>query len=111
MSLWNIEVLTHLKSDIIFLTETWLEEFQNLDNYKLPDYNESYIVGGRGKGIAAYSKDKFSHKDNVKANGFSISVFQNDQMDVVGIYRSQDGNMTQLIHSVFFYKNKVYKNI
>ena len=80
-----------LKSDLIILTETWLEEYQNLDDYKLPDYDENFIIGGRGKGIATYSKNKFFHKHNVKENGFSISMFQNEQIDVIGVYRSQDG--------------------
>ena len=100
-------MLTHLKkdisllkSDLIILTETWLEEYQNLDDYKLPDYNESFNIGGRGKGIASYFANRFSHKHDVKEDGFSISMFQNEEIDVVGVYRSQEGDMTDLIEKL-----------
>ena len=89
-----------LKSDLIILTETWLEEYQNLDDYKLPDYNESFNIGGRGKGMASYFTTSFSHKHDVKEDGFSISMLQNDEIDVVGVYRSQAGDMTDLIEKL-----------
>ena len=89
-----------LKSNLIILTETWLEEYQNLNDYKLPDYNESFNIRGRGKGIASYFTNSFSHKHDVKEDGFSISMFQNEEIDVVGVYRSQDGDMTDLIEKL-----------
>ena len=65
-----------MKSDLIILTETWLEDNQDLDDYKLPDYKENFIIGGRGKGIASYHNKKFAHRVDMKEEGFSISMFQ-----------------------------------
>ena len=43
-----------LKSDLIILTETWLEEGETVNNdYDLPDYEANYNNVGRGRGIGS----------------------------------------------------------
>ena len=94
----NIKVdLSLLRSDLIILTETWLEEDQNCDGYDIPKFSSNFNNGGRGKGITSYFNKKFTHVTDIKKNGFSISLMRSDDLDVIGIYRSQDGNMQDII--------------
>ena len=79
------------------LTETWLDDGQNLENYKLPNFTGNFNNGGRGKGIASYYNEKFTHKANVMGEGFSISMLKTEEIDVIGVYRSHDGNTNCLI--------------
>ena len=50
--------------------------------------------------MVSYFTTSFSHKHDVKEDGFSISMLQNDEIDVVGVYRSQAGSMTDLIEKL-----------
>ena len=53
--------------------------------------------GGRGKGIATYYNKKFTHKTDIKMNGISISKMESEEMNVIGVYRSQEGDLEDLI--------------
>ena len=87
-----------LKSDVIILTETWLEQTQTLDDqYKLYDYEENLNNMGRGRGIASYFKLNFKHSRNINYEGFSITKIENDKYDIIGVYRSQEGDVMNLI--------------
>ena len=87
-----------LQSKIIFLTETWLEEKQNSsDEYVIPDYQSNLNIVGRGKGIASYYKNEYKHARNINSEGISITKLESDKLDLVGIYRSQEGSVTTLI--------------
>ena len=67
-----------LKSDVIILTETWLEQTQTVnDQYKLDDYEENLNNMGRGRGIASYFKLNFKHTRNINYEGFSITKIEN----------------------------------
>ena len=85
------------KSDLIILTETWLEEGSNMDEYYLPDYDTNFNNRGRGKGIASYYNSKFKHAVNINSEGFSISKMESKVLDIIGVYRSQEGNVMDLI--------------
>ena len=90
-----------LKSDVMILTETWLEEETDVKDYDLPGYCSNLNNRGRGKGIASYYKDqKFKHQVNVNENGFSISKVTSEDLDVIGIYRSQNGNVLDLVNKL-----------
>ena len=86
-----------LHSDLIILTETWLDEDQNSECYELPGFEAELNSGGRGKGIAAYYNGRFTHKTNIKMNGISISMMETKEIDVIGVYRSQEGDLKDLI--------------
>ena len=86
-----------LKSDVIILTETWLEEGSNVDEYHLQDFDTNFCSRGRGRGIASYYKTKFNHAVNINGAGFSISKVESNVLDIIGIYRSQEGNVMELI--------------
>ena len=87
-----------LKSDIIVLTETWLEENDRKDDYQLPGYRSNFNSSGRGRGIASYFKDEFKHVVNIKKEGFSLTKLESEKLDIIGIYRSQNGNVVDIIN-------------
>ena len=86
-----------LISDIIILMETWVEDNQDTEGYDLPDLKPNFNNGGRGKGIAAYSNEIFTHIKNIRKEGFSISKITSKDIDIIGIYRSQNGNVVSLV--------------
>ena len=87
-----------MKADLIVLTETWLDD-SDMDNerYELEEYMLNLNNIGRGRGIASYYNKKFKHAKNTNCEGFSLSKFESEELDVIGIYRSQEGNVTRLI--------------
>ena len=85
------------QGDLIILSETWLGEDHNYECYILPDFKSNLNNGGRGKGIAAFYNEKFAHKTNIKMNGMSISILESEEIDVIGVYRSQEGDLEDLI--------------
>ena len=86
------------QSDILILTETWLEENQTLrDEYDISGYISNLNILGRGRGITTYFKTPYKHKENANSEGYSITKIESEKMDVIGIYRSQEGNVTSLI--------------
>ena len=89
-----------LKSDLIILMETWLTENSEVDDYVLQGYKASFNNGGRGKGIASYYKGNFDISTNINEDGFSISKLENEKLRVIGVYRSQDGNTSNLINKL-----------
>ena len=86
-----------LMSDILILTETWLEEDADIANYSLKSYTTNLNSRGRGKGIASYHKENFKHIISINCEGFSISKLESEKLDVIGIYRSQGENEKNLI--------------
>ena len=88
------------KSDLIILTETWLEDDQNVEIYKLPHYDVSFNNGGRGKGITTYYNNKLTHKTSIKEEGFSITMLEGEKIDIIGVYRSQDGDENKLLENL-----------
>ena len=85
------------KSDIFVLTETWLEENKSVDEYQLPKYTASFNTIGRGRGIACYHSEKFKHVVDIKQDGFSLTKLKSERLDIIGIYRSQSGNVVEII--------------
>ena len=90
-----------LQSDIIILSETWLEEDDDVNHYNLPGYDENLNKRGRGKGMASYIKGtKFKHEVNINHDGFSLSKLTSDDLDIIGVYRSQNGNVVELVREM-----------
>ena len=86
-----------LKSDIICLQETWLENDEAIDDLQIPNYDLHLNSKGRGKGVAAYyRKDKFRHVIDIKRENMQISKYSSDTLDLIVIYRSQQGNYDDL---------------
>ena len=82
------------KADLIVLTETWLEKSEcSTEEYELQNYKSNLINVGKGRGIASYYKREFLHVKNINCEGFSLTKFESDKLDVIGVYRSQEGNV------------------
>ena len=47
--------------------------------------------------LMAYFKPQYKHKLDLNKEGFSISKLQLDKLDIIGIYRSQEGNVADTI--------------
>ena len=87
-------------SDLIILTETWIEHDQDSTIYDLLDYKSNFNGGGRGKGIATYSNNRFTHAENIIRDGFSVSKMTSENIDVVGVYRSKGGVIRDLTETL-----------
>ena len=82
------------KGQIIILTETWLDKDQSShDEYDISGYNLNLNIVGR----ATYFKQDYEHKINENYEGFSITKIESDKLVVIGVYRSQEGSVTNLI--------------
>ena len=86
-----------LKSNVIILTETWLEQGQPGNEYQLVNYKVNLNNRGRGKGIASYFDHKFEHSEDTNLEGISLTKITSEKLDVIGIYRSKEGNVMNLI--------------
>ena len=82
---------------MFILTETWLDERIESNEYNIPDFDSDFNNVGRGRGIASYYKHMYKHQTNVNGEGFSISKTVSENLDVIGIYRSQEGNLQNLM--------------
>ena len=49
------------------------------------------------KVIASYYKGMFGNAVSINHDGFSISKIESEKLNIIGIYRSQDGYVTKLI--------------
>ena len=86
-----------IKSDIICLQETWLENDEIMEDLNIPDYNLYLNSNGNGKGVAAYCKKNiFKHEADIKEDNMQITKLSSDTIDIVIIYRSQMGNFKQM---------------
>ena len=83
---------------MIILTETWLEEDDDENMYALPGYDDNCNKRGRGKGMTSYFKEKdFKHELNINHDGFSLSKITSSDLDIIGVYRSQNGNVMEIV--------------
>ena len=79
-----------LKSHIIALQETWLEDDYRNDNFNIPGYDLYLNSQGRGKGLATYIKSSiFKHHSDKKQEFIQLSKFTSYNLNVITIYRSQ----------------------
>ena len=87
-------------SDILILTETWLEKDEDISKYSMTEYTVNLNSRGRGKGIASYYKGNSNHVININCEGFSMSKIESKNIDVIGIYRSQGANDKDLVEKL-----------
>ena len=87
-----------LKSDVICLQETWLEDNATLEGLLITNYNLHLNSHGKGKGIAIYVKnDSITHEKDIKNETMQLSKFTSPSIDIVVLYRSQNGSHVDLI--------------
>ena len=88
---------TLLKSDLVALQETWLSNDDDSDDLHIPGYEISINSKGKGKGIATYYKrDIFEHVADIKKTYMQLSKFSSAILDVIVLYRSQQGSKQEL---------------
>ena len=82
---------TLMKSSILSLSETWL------DNDKLVDidgYKAHFNSIGPGKGLAVYLKDdRFKPTIDIKKDKMQITKIESKELEVISIYRSDQGSI------------------
>ena len=90
-----------LHSDVMILMEIWLEDNDDDSPYTLPGYEKDLNKRGRGKGIATYYKNRiFKHEININQDGFSLSKITSNDLDIIGVYRSQNGSMVEMVREI-----------
>ena len=86
-----------LKGDIIHLIETSLEMEEECPLILL-GYECHLSSIEKGKGIATYYKASiFSHKQDYKTGNTQITKFCSEDLDVMNVYRSSNGNTGDLL--------------
>jgi hypothetical protein len=76
-------------SDIIIISETWLDVEVDEDNLQIEGFKLHLNSVGRGKGLAVYYKDKIvaiGHTYNDE--NLQISIMESRELCVIGLYRS-----------------------
>ena len=89
-----------MKSDIIVLTETWLEPKQLEEEYQLESYTVNLNSKGRGKGIASYFNNKFTHAKNIVTENYTMSKISSKDIDVLGVYKSKEGDCKAMLRHI-----------
>ena len=65
-----------LKSHVICLEETWIEENDDIERFKIQGYECSFNSKGKGKGLAVYFKESmFKHQLDITEELFQLSIF------------------------------------
>ena len=90
-----------LKSHIICLQETWIEENDDIERFKIQGYECSFNSKGKGKGLAVYFKESmFKHQLDITEELFQLSIFSSDQLNLFVLYRSQGADQKILIDTI-----------
>ena len=95
-----------LKSGLIALQETWLDNDETRDDLEILGYKLHLNSSGKGKGIAAYYKtDLIKHVLDIKKENFQLSQFRSPFLDIIVLYRSQQGRQKELNEYLKLMKN------
>ena len=87
--------LTVMRSTIIALSETWLSPNEER---KITGFKEYLNSKGPGKGIALFIKeDTYQHKVDITEEKLQITVVGSHDLDIITVYRSEQGSTLQLI--------------
>ena len=93
-----------MKSSLICCVETWLipktnpkDKMEEQNNYNIDGYSTHLNSVGAGKGIAIFSKPPFSQPRDYNGTNFQITKITSADLDVICVYRSQEGNKRELL--------------
>ena len=83
------------EAELIFLAETWLQVHESLsiENYLVENINV-----GNGKGLSIFIKNSstFKLKAQIKKEKLQIAKYSNNDIDIIGVYRSSLGSLNDL---------------
>ena len=98
----NIKFDLNLRqSDLLVLGETWIPpNEEKCKHYKLENYEAHLNSAGRGKGLAVFYKQHFQHTVDLNEDNISMTKMESKDIDVIAIYRSQDGSLRTLINNL-----------
>ena len=83
------------ESTLLALSETWLDQKTNFNINGYKSHNNSI---GPGKGLALYYKSEiFKPGPEIKEEKMQISKIESKELDVIIVYRSEQGNLTDLV--------------
>jgi hypothetical protein len=86
------------QSDVLILAETWIQEKTDMSNkFKLKNYESHLNSSGRGKGLAIFHKQEYKHINDHNVENINITKIESKDLDVITIYRSNDGSLGRLI--------------
>ena len=85
-----------LRSDMICLQETWVEQDEDETRYQIQGYHSHFNSKGRGKGLAVYLKNNFTCVKDIRTDSLQLSKMRSDKLDVIVVYRSQDETFLSL---------------
>ena len=89
------------KGHIICLSETWLLSNENSKNIEIDGYELQVNSVGRGKGIVTYFKQNmFEHYGDVKDEYFQLTKITSESLDVISVYRSQEGQIKKILNEL-----------
>ena len=83
-------------SDLLCISETWLISDAH-DQFKLPGYESvHFVISGRGKGLATYTREPFAHEKDVNSSHHQITKVVSSRLDVISVYRSSSSPMKDI---------------
>ena len=87
-----------LKSSVIILAETWLE---NKDSTPVLNKYETHLCGGgRGQGIAAFCRESFTLDDYEDKENINLIKVKHTSLDIIGVYISQKADPINVIENL-----------
>ena len=89
-----------LRGEVVILSETWLEYEDRNEEYLLPNYQAKFSNRGKGKGLASYYSNAYGHKISINGQGFSLVTLESQDSVIIGVYRSNDGNIKELLKEI-----------
>ena len=85
-----------LRSDMICLQETWVEQDEDETRYQIQGYHAHFNSQGRGKGLAIYLKNYFNCVKDIRTDSLQLSKMSSDKLDIIVVYRSQEETFLSL---------------
>ena len=89
---------TLMKSTLIALSETWLEQktVMNINGYRA-----HFNSVGPGKGIAIYTRDDtFKPTIDITQENMQLTKLESEDLEVITVYRSEKGNTKELLQHI-----------
>ena len=90
-----------LKSDVLCLQETWLEDGEEKDEkYQMEGFIGHFVSVGRGKGLAVYVKRELKIRRISKFGEPNIQMIKIEMrdFDIIAIYRSKEEPLYRATH-------------
>ena len=86
------------ESTLLALSETWLDQEST---FNINGYKSHYNSIGPGRGIAIYYKSEIVKPGpEIKEEKMQISKLESKEVDVIIVYRSEQGNLTVLVEQL-----------